>query len=113
MGDKEAEHVPQTHNDSSQSSNQDSKRKAWVKFEDESLHDNVPLPEVSSLPGTSAKPTTEIADPSQEALPAVLKTETVQVNLEAHKHTEPTASRLTKNVEFVNVRQGFGKFSCL
>lgn len=87
--------------------NQDKVRKGWVKFDDESPKnaENVIQPEPSLPPaGTSTSAPPESA--------AVLKTETVHINLErGDKNIEPiTLGKLSKNVEFVNVRQGFCKY---
>ncbi|XP_047041807.1 transmembrane protein 268 isoform X1 [Helicoverpa zea] len=83
--------------------NQDKVRKGWVKFDDESpksAENDVP-PSVSSPEGASTSATAQSA--------AVLKTETVHINLErGDKNIEPISLvTLSKNVEFVNVRQGF------
>lgn len=110
MGDKVVDNVLQKASEVNDTGDDESTRKGWVKFEDESLQDNVPLPEDSTSPGTSAVSTSNVAKTSQPTLPAVLKTETVQINLErSDKHSEPATPRLTKNVEFVSVRQGFCK----
>uniref|UniRef100_A0A2A4IVT6 Uncharacterized protein n=1 Tax=Heliothis virescens TaxID=7102 RepID=A0A2A4IVT6_HELVI len=82
---------------------QDKVRKGWVKFDDESpktAENDVP-PSVSSAEGASTSATAQSA--------AVLKTETVHINLErGDKNIEPVSlGTLSKNVEFVNVRQGF------
>ncbi|CAG9099671.1 unnamed protein product [Plutella xylostella] len=94
-------------NGTSDATEDGSKRKGWVKFEDDSPQVNVPLSEVSPSPGTSALPVqnAEVPEPTQAA---VLKTESVHINLDRNdKHHEPVMPRLSKNVEFVNVRQGF------
>lgn len=86
--------------------NQDKVRKGWVKFDDESpkATDNEILPSVLSPAGASTSAPTESA--------AVLKTETVHINLErGDKNVEPISlGTLSKNVEFVNIRQGFCKY---
>lgn len=88
------------------------KRKEWVKFEDESPPSTVPpdtaLPRTVSL-GVGAS----TSAPSEPPAAAVLKTESVHINLErGDKHVEPiTLGTLSKNVEFVNVRQGFCKYT--
>ncbi|CAH1645013.1 unnamed protein product [Spodoptera littoralis] len=82
--------------------NQDKVRKGWVKFDDESPKaDN----EASSVPPTAGTSTSSA--PTESA--AVLKTESVHINLErGDKNVEPVSlSTLSKNVEFVNVRSGF------
>ncbi|KAJ8726264.1 hypothetical protein PYW07_000962 [Mythimna separata] len=83
--------------------NQDRVRAGWVKFDDESAKstENEILPSVLPSAGASTSAPTESA--------AVLKTETVHINLErGDKNVEPvTLGTLSKNVEFVNVRQGF------
>lgn len=97
-------------NGTSDATEDGSKRKGWVKFEDDSPQVNVPLSEVSPSPGTSALPVqnAEVPEPTQAA---VLKTESVHINLDRNdKHHEPVMPRLSKNVEFVNVRQGFCKY---
>lgn len=85
---------------------QDKVRKGWVKFEDESpkTAENETLPSVLPPAGASTSAPTESA--------AVLKTETVHINLErGDKNVEPISlGTLSKNVEFVNVRQGFCKY---
>lgn len=85
---------------------QDKSRKGWVKFEDESTQTNVPLPQVSS----STEPSGSSANSTNASHAAVLKTESVQINLErGDRHLEPAIPTLSKNVEFVNVHQGFGE----
>ena len=86
--------------------NQDKVRKGWVKFEDESpkTTENQILSSVIPPAAASTSAPTESA--------AVLKTETVHINLErGDKNVEPISlGTLSKNVEFVNVRQGFCKY---
>uniref|UniRef100_A0A1E1VXN8 Transmembrane protein 268 n=1 Tax=Pectinophora gossypiella TaxID=13191 RepID=A0A1E1VXN8_PECGO len=88
---------------------QDKLPKDWVKFDDESPQTSDPLsdPKVSSEIPVSTTASTSHTTSSEPA--AVLKTETVHVNLErGDRNTEPvTQATLSKNVEFVNVRQGF------
>lgn len=87
--------------------NQDKVRKGWVKFDDESpkTTENETLSSVIPPAGASTS-----SAPTESA--AVLKTETVHINLErGDKNVEPiTLGTLSKNVEFVNVRQGFCKY---
>ncbi|CAK1603293.1 unnamed protein product [Parnassius mnemosyne] len=85
--------------------NQDSNRKTWVKFDDESLQTNVSSPD-EKVSNNSA-PSTSISLPQE--VPAVLKTESVHVNLErGDKNIESTShGTAAKNVEFVNIRPGF------
>ncbi|XP_013200581.1 transmembrane protein 268 isoform X2 [Amyelois transitella] len=85
---------------------QDSARVGWVKFDDESGQANTLG---DSHVGVSA---TAIESPSENIssqAPAILNTESVHVNLErGDRSTEPvTLNTLSKNVEFINVRQGF------
>ncbi|XP_026737762.1 uncharacterized protein LOC113500997 isoform X2 [Trichoplusia ni] len=86
--------------------NQDKVRKGWVKFEDESPKTSIPIAEndkVSNVPQPVG------ASTSSAESAAVLRTETVHINLErGDKTSEPiTLGTLSKNVEFINVRQGF------
>lgn len=90
----------------------DKTRSGWVKFEDESQETKVSLPpkEVSIQISTAAA----VPGTSVEALPhvpAVLNTETVQVNLERGDRnlgSVTSPGTLSKNVEFVTVlRHGF------
>ncbi|CAG5021447.1 unnamed protein product [Parnassius apollo] len=85
--------------------NQDSNRKSWVKFDDESLQTNASSPD-EKMSNNSA-PSTSISLPQE--VPAVLKTETVHVNIErGDKNIESTIhGSPAKNVEFVNIRPGF------
>ncbi|XP_035446369.1 uncharacterized protein LOC118273486 isoform X1 [Spodoptera frugiperda] len=81
--------------------NQEKVRKGWVKFDDESPKaDNG-----SSVPPTAGTSTSTA--PTESA--AVLKTESVHINLErGDKNVEPISlGTLSKNVEFINVRSGF------
>ncbi|XP_075992151.1 uncharacterized protein LOC142987338 isoform X2 [Anticarsia gemmatalis] len=82
-------------------------RKQWVKFDDESPQTTVPpeteIPRNIPLGAGAGASTSAPSEP-----PAVLKTETVHINLErGDKSVEPTLGTLSKNVEFINVRQGF------
>lgn len=83
--------------------------KNWVKFDDESTPTSDPLSEstAAGIPTTATPSTSDTCPPER---PAVLRTETVHVNLErGDRHIETvTPVTLSKNVEFVNVRQGFG-----
>lgn len=81
-------------------------RKEWVKFDDESQQ-TVVSPEKVISQNTSLAMAPSTSAPNEP--PAVLKTETVHINFEkGDKNIEPNTSRtLSKNVEFVNVRQGF------
>ncbi|KAJ8729521.1 hypothetical protein PYW08_001102 [Mythimna loreyi] len=83
--------------------NQDRARVGWVKFDDESPKTTENVLSPSALPSAGAS----TSAPTESA--AVLKTETVHINLErGDKNVEPvTLGTLSKNVEFVNVRQGF------
>ncbi|CAH0700706.1 unnamed protein product [Spodoptera exigua] len=82
--------------------NQDKVRKGWVKFDEESPKTEN---EGSSLPPTAGTSTSTA--PTESA--AVLKTESVHINLErGDKNVEPISlNTLSKNVEFINVRSGF------
>ncbi|KAG6446287.1 uncharacterized protein LOC115441024 isoform X1 [Manduca sexta] len=88
-------------------STQDKTRKEWVKFDDDLSQTNISLPEKVTPQETS--PVAEASTSESPALPAVLRTESVHVNLErGDKRIEPVSqTTLTKNVEFVNIRQGF------
>ena len=92
-----------------ESFNQNQTQKGWVKFDDENPQTSSPLTEVSQENSTAKA---EKVSESSTTLPAVLKTETVHVNLErSERNVENTGQgNLTKNVEFVNVRQGFCKY---
>ncbi|XP_026321613.1 uncharacterized protein LOC113231500 [Hyposmocoma kahamanoa] len=82
--------------------------KNWVKFDDESTPTSDPLSE-STAAGISTAATPSTSDTPTPERPAVLRTETVHVNLERgdrHIETVPPVT-LSKNVEFVNVRHGF------
>ncbi|KAJ0181758.1 hypothetical protein K1T71_002480 [Dendrolimus kikuchii] len=80
--------------------NQEKTPKGWIKFDDDTH--NVPLSENRTgggIPSTSE---------SAPQVPAVLKPETVHINLERGDKLETTSQvTLSKNVEFVNIRQGF------
>ncbi|XP_026757348.1 transmembrane protein 268 isoform X1 [Galleria mellonella] len=97
-------------NASNGGTNQDISRKEWVKFDDDSEQTNLNIPlETKVITGavsTSVPSTSEVSNPEPAA---VLKTETVQINLErGDRNIDPvTHSTLSKNVEFVNIRQGF------
>lgn len=90
-------------------------RSGWVKFEDESSETNGSLPTKELTTETTAPAaTTSTSLEHSTHTPAVLKTETVQVNLErGDRNLTSVASprTLSKNVEFVNVlRHGFCKY---
>lgn len=80
--------------------------KNWVKFDDEST---TPTRNPLSESTAASASTSDTCIPER---PAVLRTETVHVNLErGDRHIETvTPATLSKNVEFVNVRQGFGTY---
>lgn len=86
--------------------NKDGERKNWVKFDDES-------PQESNL-NTKLKVSDESAQvtksgASTSEIPAVLKTETVHINLDrSENNIEPlTQSAIMRNVEYINARHGF------
>lgn len=86
--------------------------KNWVKFDDESATPTSdPLSEstAAGIPTAASASTSDTCIPER---PAVLRTETVHVNLErGDRHIETvTPVPLSKNAEFVNVRQGFGTY---
>lgn len=88
----------------------------WVKFDDESTPTTPtsdPLSEstAAGIP-TAATATPSTSDTCTPERPAVLRTETVHVNLErGDRHIETvTPVALSKNVEFVNVCAGFGMY---
>lgn len=79
-------------------------QRGWVKFDDDS-QTNDPLSGKPASDGMAS--TSEIAT----QVPAVLKPETVHINLERGDKIDTTSQvTLSKNVEFVNIRQGFCKF---
>lgn len=86
------------------------KREGWVKFDDDSAPTNTSSQEVSTAAVVASTSTQ-----SSPQLPAVLNTETVQVNLDrGDKHSESVShGTLSKNVEFVTIRQGFCKYLAL
>lgn len=92
--------------------NNDTPRKQWVKFEEESPLSTVPLSEISPAPQVPAAVASSSEPSSSTTFPAVLTTESVHVNLErADKTIDGTSQpQLSKNVEFVNVRNGFCKY---
>jgi hypothetical protein len=103
---------PSESNDSNGSVLQEKPRQGWVKFDEETQGGRTSnsLNEPNVVTSELSKPST--SDVSGGAPPAVIKTETVHVNLDrgdriAEANTQPT---LTKNVEFVNVRHGFSKY---
>ncbi|XP_032530206.2 uncharacterized protein LOC116779825 isoform X1 [Danaus plexippus] len=84
--------------------NNDKSRKSWVKFDEESPQTSVLHLEPQPL-NESAKSGTTL---HSSEVPAVLKTESVHVNLEREKSVEPVSqSSVMKNVEYINVRHGF------
>lgn len=85
---------------------QDSSRKTWVKFDDESSQTNVSSNEEIS---NTSLPSTSII--TQNQVPAVLNTETVHVNLERGDRNLELSPQVAsnKNIEFVNIRSGFCK----
>ncbi|CAH2066523.1 unnamed protein product, partial [Iphiclides podalirius] len=79
--------------------NQETTRKTWVKFDDESSQTNEEISKTSS-------PSTSVI--TQNQVPAVLNTETVHVNLErGDRNLETPQAAANKNIEFVNIRSGF------
>ncbi|KAI8427708.1 hypothetical protein MSG28_002155 [Choristoneura fumiferana] len=87
----------------------DTPRQQWVKFEEDSPLSTVPLSEISPAPQVTAV-VASISEPSSSTtFPAVLTTESVHVNLERADKTIDGTSQptLSKNIEFVNVRNGF------
>ncbi|XP_061728328.1 uncharacterized protein LOC133533376 isoform X1 [Cydia pomonella] len=87
--------------------NSEKPRKDWVKFEEDSPLSTVPLSEISPQAAAAVVPST--SESITSAHPAVLKTESVHVNLERSDKSVEVAPQptLTKNVEFVNIRSGF------
>lgn len=81
---------------------QDDTRKGWVKFDDETSNK---LP--ANTPEESSSP--PIPSSSTPTLPAVLSTETVQLNIERSERVNEPDQLFKKNVEFISVRQGFCK----
>ncbi|CAG4968160.1 unnamed protein product [Colias eurytheme] len=80
------------------------RKKEWVKFDDDTSQVEVPSPNTT----IGSERLSEAASSLNTELPAVLKTETVHVNLERNdKHLEPISSAALKNVDFNNIRQGF------
>ncbi|XP_045511198.1 uncharacterized protein LOC123706095 isoform X2 [Colias croceus] len=80
------------------------RKKEWVKFDDDTSQVDVPSPNTT----IGSERLSEAASSLNTELPAVLKTETVHVNLERNdKHLEPIPSAVLKNVDFNNIRQGF------
>ncbi|CAH0726618.1 unnamed protein product, partial [Brenthis ino] len=86
--------------------NKDDERKNWVKFDDET-------PQTSDLKAkTNSNKNESIVEGNQISnteRPAVLKTETVHVNLDRiENNIEPISqSAVMKNVEYINIRHGF------
>ncbi|CAG9784510.1 unnamed protein product [Diatraea saccharalis] len=95
-------------NDSNETVLQEKPRKGWVKFDDESpsAQSGIPLEE-SSLSTSIASD--NVASTSSNPPPAVLKTESVHVNLDRSDRVSDqiTQATSTRNVELVNVRHGF------
>ncbi|XP_046961907.1 uncharacterized protein LOC124531383 isoform X1 [Vanessa cardui] len=88
--------------------NKDEDRKSWVKFDDESPQQS-DLKLKSKVSDESAVSTIRQTTASNSAIPAVLKTETVHVNLDrSENNIEPLSqSAVMKNVEYINARHGF------
>ncbi|XP_045764605.1 uncharacterized protein LOC123866891 isoform X1 [Maniola jurtina] len=87
--------------------NKDKPRKNWVQFDDES-------PQTSNLKSDSKLTSDHVINDSPSVssnatVPAVLKTETVHVNIDrGDKNIESMSqSAVLKNIEFRNVRHGF------
>lgn len=101
--------VPET-NDSNGNVHHEKPRQSWVKFDEETGHTNIPLGESQTVSDAASTAASTFSAPATQ-VPAVLKTESVHVNLErGDRTTEPvTQGNLSKNVEFVNVRHGFCK----
>lgn len=91
------------------SAKQDKPRTEWVKFDDDSTQ-AISLPKTEAIPNSNSVSVVGTSKNLNETLPAVLKTETVHVNIERSDKTEPASQvTLNKSIEFVNVRQGFCK----
>lgn len=90
--------------------NTDKTRPGWVKFEDETR--DVPLPSIEPPQETAtAAVVASTSAQSSPRLPAVLNTETVQVNFDrGDRNVDVSQNTLSKNVEFVTIRQGFSKY---
>ncbi|XP_050361788.1 uncharacterized protein LOC126781057 isoform X1 [Nymphalis io] len=88
--------------------NKDEDRKNWVKFDDESPQQS-DFNLKSEVVDESAASTIRHSTASNSAIPAVLKTETVHVNLDrSENNIEPLSqSAVMKNVEYINTRHGF------
>lgn len=108
MSNADIKNGPQR-NDLNGTVNADKVRKEWVKFDEESPQNTTPLEiqNTQSIPYAAGASTSASTEPA-----AVLKTESVQINLErGDRHVEPNSlATLSKNVEFVNIRQGFCKY---
>ena len=102
---KSEDNIPETNGNV----NNDGQRKNWVKFDEESQQTS----ESNSKPksGPIAEENTSV--PLNTGRPAVLKTETVHVNLDRiENNLEPASqSAVMKNVEYINVRHGFSKIT--
>ncbi|KAI5641566.1 hypothetical protein NE865_06323 [Phthorimaea operculella] len=109
MSDSDTVNISNKISETNGSVTQEKTPKGWVKFDDETSQTNDPLSEASVPPGTTAAVSASTSQSPASEPAAVLKTETVHVNLErGDRNTEPvTQTTLSKNVEFVNVRQGF------
>lgn len=84
-------------------------RKGWVKFEDDITQRNSQSEKDQDALTSPAGPSNNVTLPS---VPAILNTETVHMNLERgdkNVELEQQQSPFRKNVEFINVRQGFCK----
>lgn len=90
--------------------NKDGERKNWVKFDDESPQES-DLNAKSKVSDESVQSVTKSGASTSE-IPAVLKTETVHINLDrSENNIEPlTQSAIMRNVEYINARHGFCKF---
>ncbi|KOB74694.1 Uncharacterized protein OBRU01_08032 [Operophtera brumata] len=87
--------------------NPDKTRPGWIKFDDETQSVPLPLNQPSQETTTAAVVASTSAQSSPQ-LPAVLNTESVQVNFDrGDKNVEVPQNTLSKNVEFVTIRQGF------
>lgn len=88
----------------------DKSRPGWVKF-DEETPSKPSADESLQETSTAAVVASTSAQSSPQLLPAVLNTETVQINFDrGDKNVEVSQNTLSKNVEFVTIRQGFCKY---
>lgn len=109
MSDLDVHNKVSETNDKNGNIHQEKPRQSWVKFDEESGHTNIPLGESQTRGAANTVPST--SDCSTIQSPAVLKTETVHVNLERGDRIPETVTQLnlSRNSEIVNVRQGFCK----